>query len=393
MTPFIRLLPIVLLLMGASPLLAEDDALENADDQARKEAEENQKREEASIKAQFTYTANDIADKLVFISSDTPDGKRSSTGFIAEQDGNTYLFTCISDILGSDTLSFKTATGTLLRPSKVELAPDRKIARLLLEPGTGGFTLADERSVDTPIAVFGNAEGSGVISDMYGKVVTVGSEELEISAAFVSGNSGSPVLNQATQIVGIVSHVRYTRKDGKDDSTLRRFCYRVDSSRWMAVDWRQYNRQFGARYLETSRTFNDINAITSQWIANPYARIYLGTKPPSGLAEFDEYQDGVLALLKTYSSITRVTLGQLDGMNEILGKRVAASALALSGYCRTEARKILRMQTLYRDPTGFLQNEIKDYGERLELTADVIALVGQSRAKYQYYRFKQEEKK
>ena len=78
--------------------------------------EEDQQAEEAEIKAQFSYTFDDVYDKLVIIECKGQHGEWSGSGFVAAMDGKTYLFTNQHIVLGADTISFKTAKGEVLRP-------------------------------------------------------------------------------------------------------------------------------------------------------------------------------------------------------------------------------------------------------------------------------------
>ena len=239
-----RLLLILLVLgVAMSPARADEEKSDEQtaeEEQAQKEAEEQKKAEQAEIKAQFPYSFDDVSDKLVLIECKGRHGDWSGSGFVAEMNGKTYIFTNQHIVLGADTISFKTAAGEVLRPRAVELSATRDIARLLLQDHEA-LTISDNLSMGAPLAVFGNSEGGGVATELYGKVTGVGADLVEVSADFVSGNSGSPVLNLDKEVIGIASYVRYSApskmKEGTQfENKVRRFCYRLTQC---ALDARQ----------------------------------------------------------------------------------------------------------------------------------------------------------
>ncbi|RLA42372.1 MAG: hypothetical protein DRQ97_14085, partial [Gammaproteobacteria bacterium] len=191
---------LLLLALACVPLIAEE---EEEEDKKTPEQEELEREEalgkrlaaEQEIKAQFEYSFNEISDKLVTVTCTSNRGRSFGSGFVATLNGKTYLFTNQHVIIGADKISFKTAYGETLRPRGVELAASRDMARLLLADGTEGFEITSKMSIGSPIGVFGNSEGGSVATELYGKVTSVGSEVVDVSADIVSGNSGSPVLN------------------------------------------------------------------------------------------------------------------------------------------------------------------------------------------------------
>ena len=160
---------------------------------------------EMEIKAQFEYSFNDVSDRIVLVSGMQGVG----SGFIANQDGKTYLFTNQHVLLGNNGISFRTATGRRLQPTGVELSMTRDVARMPLAEELESFEITGEAVTGTPVVVYGNSEGAGVARALYGEVIGVKRNILEVSTEFVSGNSGSPVLNPDQEVLGIVTFDRY----------------------------------------------------------------------------------------------------------------------------------------------------------------------------------------
>jgi hypothetical protein len=73
--------------------------------------------------------------------------------------------------------------------------------------------------------------------------VGIGPDRIEVSAAFIPGNSGSPIIHVPTgRVLGVATyltkrHEEYGEK-GSDSNVIRRYGYRLDSvKRWDPVNW------------------------------------------------------------------------------------------------------------------------------------------------------------
>ena len=66
----------------------------------------------------------------------------------------------------------------------------------------------ENASIDDDVVVLGNAEGGGVINTIKGKIVGVGPNLVEVDAAFVPGNSGSPIIHLKTgKVIGVATYL------------------------------------------------------------------------------------------------------------------------------------------------------------------------------------------
>jgi|GEM_PF-2253838 len=92
------------------------------------------------------------------------------------------------------------------------------------------------------VKVLGNSLGAGRITVLPGKVSGLNATEIETTAKFVSGNSGSPILNASNEVIGVATLIEYFPDhekivEGSAFEDGRRVGVRLDRDiEWMAVD-------------------------------------------------------------------------------------------------------------------------------------------------------------
>jgi len=169
------------------------------------------------------------------------EGDRSvGTGFLAQYEGRTYLFTNLHVLDGNKTIKCKTMDGKELQLGKLLASTEYDLAAIELPQEKEGLDL--QQHVDTSVTlgeevvVFGNSFGGGVATDLTGKVLAVGPHILETDVKFVSGNSGSAIISkQSHKVLGIASYCSIRKandfgKDSKFNNVERRFAYRLDNN-------------------------------------------------------------------------------------------------------------------------------------------------------------------
>jgi len=355
---------LLLAMMGtiAPPALAGNDGTnappEKASEPAQDQDGEKKPDEQTADAEKVPFTFNDVAGNLVIINCKSSFGDTAGSGFIAKMDGKTYIFTNQHMIMGADRIDFTTVNGETLKPTGVELSIKRDMVRLPIADRADALEISGDAGMGMPLAVFGNSEGAGVATELYGKVTGVGADRLEVSAEFVSGNSGSPVINKNKEVIGIASYVRFSRPSRMTENTrfenkARRFCYRLTDVQWAPVNWRKYNSAYGMLYREHEDVADAIFDIINSMYDEPF-----GSVP-------DHCSDTVL---KKWCSTHNQELGhEISQMRQNLGK----SADDLSAYCRRRADG-LETKLKNKDLTGFLREEFEGYVYAYQSAADAM---------------------
>jgi hypothetical protein len=318
----------------------------------------------------FSYTFDDISDKLVIITCRRGTERSAGSGFIAKMDGRTYLLTNQHVIMGAETIRLKTAAGTELSPLQVELSKTRDIARILIED-RDGFEVNRKFALGIPIGVFGNSEGAGVATELFGEVTDFGADLVEVTAEFVSGNSGSPVLDRDRQVIGIASYVRVHWEPSDDDentaadegeegekedglqSKTRRFCYRLTDVEWQPVNWKDYNNRYGKLYFNSKELYDNVFAILGLWANAPLEKIP-EEDMAYDLAEWVKKHNDIIGRVERRGYKQRAFLNAYSDSLEML-----------SDTCRARSRRT-RMFSSQRELTGYLREQFENHSDALE---------------------------
>jgi hypothetical protein len=118
-----------------------------------------------------------------------------------------------------------------------------------------------------PVVVLGNSGGGGVVTSLPGELVGIGPDRVEVTAAFIPGNSGSPIVHVPSgRVIGIATYLtrRYDEfaqqgtaggKPGEGTLVVRRFGYRLDKiKQWQPLNW--------AVFQAEARSIAEISTLT-----------------------------------------------------------------------------------------------------------------------------------
>lgn len=200
---------------------------------------------------------------LVVIISETGKG----TGFVASIGGTNYIITNTHVLSATPSFECYTVDGQLLTIGKIEFEANNDLARIQVRD-FGGTPLNIRESpaprLGEPITVYGNSKGANVITDISGKVLGSGPAELEVSAEFVEGNSGSPIVDSDGLVIGVATYVTEGEPSRISANTryagARRMGIRLTefNSRWIPISFNSFYKQSAMLY--------DINTLINHFI-------------------------------------------------------------------------------------------------------------------------------
>ncbi len=178
----------------------------------------------------------------------------SGSGFVCRMNGTTWLFTNIHVAAGIKGWRLTRLDGSQLQPGASFAGGPRDAVRMALASDeSGAFEVISDFdrnvTIGDQVEVLGNAEGAGVVTNLPGEVTGIGPDRIEVTAQFVPGNSGSPIVHVKTgKVIGIATYLskrnvdfddKNQRKDQSgDEDKWRRFGYRLDNvPKWEPVVW------------------------------------------------------------------------------------------------------------------------------------------------------------
>lgn len=174
-------------------------------------------------------------DKLAVIVA----GNKTGTGFLLRDGKRTFLFTNLHVVSDTPFVRATRLNGQEIRLGAPDYARNRDLARFEVVGDYPAFVIETNiPDIGEPIVILGNSDGRGVVTELRGRVLGVGPSEIEVDAQFVTGNSGSPVLNRDGKVVGIASYLKDCRnaadwsKTGTRFNGIRRFALRPRGILW-----------------------------------------------------------------------------------------------------------------------------------------------------------------
>ncbi|MBR5624709.1 SEL1-like repeat protein [bacterium] len=166
----------------------------------------------------------------------------TGSGFFCIIDDELYIVTCAHVVYEEPTLIIKDLEGHSLKVQEVLTAKDRDLALIKIEkPDFNIYPLPYHKNVTSltklpEVVCYGDSEGVGVIVKCEGKMLGIGSFNIETDTPFVSGNSGGPVLLKETNLVIAVAACLTRRSEGdkwakgtRFENETRRFSVRFDN--------------------------------------------------------------------------------------------------------------------------------------------------------------------
>ncbi|MEY2485483.1 MAG: serine protease Do [Verrucomicrobiota bacterium] len=255
--------------------------------------------------------------------------KGQGSAFLVRMDGNSYLITNYHVLSASLNAEFIRSDGTRLNlqsSSAIEVAADRDLVRIGV-PTNADLVPADAPALNQEIDVYGNPGGQEVITNESGKLLGIGQTEIEVSAKFIPGNSGGPIVQAETgKVLGVATYLKrhsdmaawITNKTRFEQA--RRFGVRLDPSiKWSQTSWSSF---FADTVLTESLDsfLNDSVELTRVLATSPYR------SPFSSRADWP-YEIQRLKCRQVYAGIVAAYNGTCDEYASTLNKPIYGGEL------------------------------------------------------------------
>ena len=169
-------------------------------------------------------------------------GERAAgSGFVCTVDGRQYIISNLHVVSANEMNTFTTVNGSVLTVSNLEVSAGADLCRMLVSSGNcQGLSLSSKQTkIGDAVTVYGNSQGANVATKLTGTVCGVGPDLVEVTAQFVQGNSGSPILDAQGEVLGVATFVQRGSADWVSTNTqfsaVRRYGVRLSSA--MAGTW------------------------------------------------------------------------------------------------------------------------------------------------------------
>lgn len=171
------------------------------------------------------------------------------SGFVAEfEDGGKYFVTNRHVIEDEMKFCARLLNGRSLQLGSFQWANDGELdlVRFRVSEDTPALRiLQDTPEIGQKISILGNADGKGVVTHLRGEIVGVGPDIIEVTAKFVHGNSGSPILDDRGRVLGVATFATYSKEPQDwmlNDSPyvgIRRFGIRLSGVKWSSLSFKE----------------------------------------------------------------------------------------------------------------------------------------------------------
>ena len=198
-------------------------------------------------------TANDLFNQVSPSLAIITAGTSTGSGFICDISGKIRLVTNEHVLRNGRPISSTLISGQKLRlGSTIHLADDLDLAIIdIIETNDISYlTLSSKQpQIGEHIYVFGNSDGGGVAISLEGGIIGVGPDRVEIDAAFVLGNSGSPIMLSDGTVFAVATYIQQSSdpkdwvKKGTRFNDTRRFGLLLSNRTWISTTPKEYFSQ------------------------------------------------------------------------------------------------------------------------------------------------------
>lgn len=224
----------------------------------------------ARTDAKTGQLVREYSNSLVFVE----EGARHGSGFVCKLKGQTFVISNVHVLAGMRAPLFTRLDGSALKPGAGAIGVGHDVVRFAASDSSRPLEAADSvdaaAEIGDEVVVLGNSEGARVILPLSGKLVGIGPNLVEVSAEFVPGNSGSPIIHvKSGKVIGVATYLvqrdmRWLSGETKEKK-IRRFGYRLDSiKKWQPLAWQAFQadqaeiEKIETRTVDLARLLDDM---------------------------------------------------------------------------------------------------------------------------------------
>ena len=198
--------------------------------------------------AELGKLVRDFSASLVFIEGAGGVG----SGFICRTKDGVALLTNQHVVAGVSRIRFTRTDNAAIETGAISAAVGHDLIRFVTpeipRPLIASDNVEADAQIGDEIVVLGNSEGARVIQPLSGKLVGIGPDRVEVSAEFLPGNSGSPIIHvKSGKVIGVATFLvrgQFPEFTDSQQARTRRFGYRLDSvKQWQSVRWAAYQTE------------------------------------------------------------------------------------------------------------------------------------------------------
>lgn len=206
-----------------------------------------------------TDSLQSASGSLVFVEANGGAG----SAFACKIGDKNYVITNQHVVAGQSNLKFTLLDRTQLKTGAAMAATGHDIIAFAAGADAKALEIQGDLEknilIGDEVVVLGNTEGARVIQPLKGKLLGIGPDLVEVSAAFLPGNSGSPIIHLKTgKVIGVATYLTVRDLNIPSERTepkVRRFGYRLDSiKRWQPISWPLYQQEHAQLQKVEART-------------------------------------------------------------------------------------------------------------------------------------------
>ena len=218
----------------------------------------------------------------------------SSTAFFASEGGKYYVYTAQHCLGNLDSIILRDFDGKKITiPNIIEVSNSQDIARFQVYPREC-FKIGHSPSLNDPIRVYGNSDATSVMTVEEGIVNGIGRLEIEYDAKTVQGNSGSPILNENNEVIGVVAYAK-TGEEGTLNSDTR-----YKEARRFAIMPSVINDWVKVRKAEYESMMDDLSFISNK-LNHYYYVFYLITSGESLVSTYNQFPSNLAEIIRRHN--------------------------------------------------------------------------------------------